>query len=61
MHQEVLLDLVNMAWFGVVDSTKFSIMAYEEIDYAAGCKSEVEIAPSVSGIFLEFCSTSQSF
>jgi hypothetical protein len=27
-HLKVLLDLVNMAWFGVVDSTKFSIVAY---------------------------------
>jgi hypothetical protein len=30
-HLELLLDLGNMAWFGVVDLTKFSIVAYGEI------------------------------
>jgi len=31
VHLEVRLDLGNMAWFGVVDLTKFSIVIYEEI------------------------------
>ena len=31
LHLEVLLDLGNMAWFGVVDLTKFNIVAYGEI------------------------------
>ena len=31
LHLEVLLGLWNVAWFGVVDLTKFNIMAYGEI------------------------------
>ena len=31
LHLEVLLELENMAWFGVDDLTKFSIVAYGEI------------------------------
>jgi hypothetical protein len=31
LQLEVLLDLENMAWLGVVDLTKFSIVAYGEI------------------------------
>jgi hypothetical protein len=37
-HLEVLLDLGNMAWFGVVDLTKFSIVAVGGIGTFAGCK-----------------------
>jgi hypothetical protein len=31
LYLEVLLDLGNISWFGVVDLTKFSIVAYGEI------------------------------
>ena len=31
LHLEVLLELENMAWFGVDDLTKFSIVVYGEI------------------------------
>ena len=31
LHLEVLLELEYMAWLGVVDSTKFSIVTYGEI------------------------------
>ena len=31
LHLEVLLELGNMAWFGVVDLTNFSIVSYWEI------------------------------
>ena len=31
LHLEVHLELESMAWFGVVDLTKFSIVAYGEI------------------------------
>ena len=31
LHLEVLVDHDNTAWFGVVDLTKFSIVAYGEI------------------------------
>ena len=49
-HLEVLLDLGNIAWFGVVDLTKFSIVV--DLTKLAGCEPEFEIAPSMSVIFL---------
>jgi hypothetical protein len=34
LHQEVLLDVENVAWFGVGDLTKVNIVAYGEIGKA---------------------------
>ena len=51
LHLEVLLELENSAWFGVGDLAKFSIGAYGKLAKVAGCKPEVEVAPSMSGIF----------
>ena len=51
LHLEVLLELGNMAWFEVVDLTKFSIVVYGKFAKLAGCKPLVEIAPPRFGIF----------
>ena len=51
LHLEFLLLLGIMAWLGVVDLTMFSNVAYwGKFAKLAGCKPEVEIAPSMSGI-----------
>jgi len=51
LHLKVYLDLENMAWLGVVDLTKFRIVALWKFAKLAGCKPEAEIAASMSGIF----------
>ena len=61
LHLEVLLELGNIALFGVVDLTMFSIVVYGEICEAGWLQTGRGNRAANVGYFFEFCSTWKFF